>query len=131
MCSVNLQHHCDVHNCTPSEATQAIAGHKETSNTRPVIVHKGNQSDFVLNTAKMRDAKHIQKLCEPLTPLDIDWAIMQGCAREIDHHKSMQATNIPQSQASSSGLRGRGAHASRRGQGPRSTLSRQSILSAD
>ena len=130
MCLVNLQHRCDIHNCTASEARQAIAGHKETSSTRPVIIHKGDQSDFVLNTAKMCDAKHVQRLCEPLTPtLDTDWAIMQGCARETDHQKSMQqTTNISQPQASSSGLHGRGA--SRRGRGSRSALG-QSILSAD
>ena len=129
MCSVNLQHRCDIHNCTASEARQAIAGHKETSSTRPVIIHKGDQSDFVLNTAKMRDAKHVQRLCEPLTPLDTDWAIMQGCACETDHQKSMQqTTNISQPQASSSGLHGRGA--SCRGRGSRSALG-QSILSAD
>jgi len=57
----------------------------------------------------MRDAKHIQQLCTPLTPLDMDWAITEGCAREIDAQKSMQqAGNVPQTHASSSSLRGRG-----------------------
>lgn len=53
----------------------------------------------------MRDAKHIQQLCTPLTPLDMDWAITEGCAREIDAQKSMQqAGNVPQTHASSSSL---------------------------
>ncbi|KAI5988940.1 hypothetical protein F5J12DRAFT_922889 [Pisolithus orientalis] len=46
LCSVNLQH----------------CSHQGTSNTSPSIVHKGNPNDFVLNTAKMRDAKHILPL---------------------------------------------------------------------
>ncbi|KAI6007742.1 hypothetical protein F5J12DRAFT_921093 [Pisolithus orientalis] len=54
LCSVNLQHCCDIHNCA--------AAHQGTSNTSPSIVHKGNPNDFVLNTAKMRDAKHILPL---------------------------------------------------------------------
>jgi hypothetical protein len=108
-----------------------VEDHQETSNTRPVIIHKGNPSDFVLNTAKMRDAKHIQKLCEPLIPLDTDWAIMQGCAHETDYQKSMQhSTNISQPQASSSGLHSRGSHASHHGRGSQSALG-QSVLSAD
>ncbi|KAI6155653.1 hypothetical protein BKA82DRAFT_4326751 [Pisolithus tinctorius] len=54
LCSVNLQHCCDIHNCA--------AAHQGTSNTSPSIVHKGNPNDFVLNTAKMHDAKHILPL---------------------------------------------------------------------
>lgn len=53
----------------------------------------------------MRDAKHIQKLCTPLTPVDMDWAITEGCAREINAQKSTQpAGNAPQTHASSSNL---------------------------
>ena len=51
----------------------------------------------------MRSAKHIQQLCEPLVPLNMDWAIMEGCARETDNQKSAQkSTSNPQGQASSS-----------------------------
>ncbi|KAI6145979.1 hypothetical protein BKA82DRAFT_160200 [Pisolithus tinctorius] len=76
-----------------------------TSNTSPSIVHKGNPNDFMLNTAKMRDAKHILPLvCEPLTPLNTDHAIMEGCVHEIDNKKSTQyPNNIPQPWVSSSG----------------------------
>ncbi|KAI5992358.1 hypothetical protein F5J12DRAFT_726969, partial [Pisolithus orientalis] len=97
LCSVNLQHCCDIHNCA--------AAHQGTSNTSPSIVHKGNPNDFVLNTAKMCDAKHILPLvCEPLTPLSTDHAIMEGCDCEIDNKKSTQyPNNTPQPWASSSG----------------------------
>ena len=55
----------------------------------------------------MCDAKHMQKLCTPLTPVDMDWAITEGCAREINAQKSTQpAGNAPQTHASSSNLQG-------------------------
>ncbi|KAL4061771.1 hypothetical protein J3A83DRAFT_4068298, partial [Scleroderma citrinum] len=60
LCSINLQHQCDIHNCTPSGAISIIEDHQQTSNTHPIIVHQGNLHDCVLNTAKMHDAKHIQ-----------------------------------------------------------------------
>ncbi|KAI6144100.1 hypothetical protein BKA82DRAFT_4331110 [Pisolithus tinctorius] len=61
LCSVNLQHCCDIHNCA--------AAHQGTSNTSPSIVHKGNPNDFVLNTAKMHDAKHILPLVSQIMQL--------------------------------------------------------------
>ena len=102
MCSVNLQHQCHIHKCTPSGAIQIIEGHQHTPNTCPTIVHQGSPDDLVLNTAKMHSAKHIQQLCKTLIPLDMDWAIMEGSAHETDNQKStQQSTSNPQGQASS------------------------------
>ena len=51
----------------------------------------------------MCSANHIQQLCEPLVPLNMDWAIMEGCTHETDNQKSAQkSTSNPQGQASSS-----------------------------
>lgn len=109
LCTVNIQHRCDAHKCTASGSEYVVQERQRTSHTRPIMVHEGDLDDLVLNTAKMRDVKHIQQLWGPLVPLNMDRAIEEGAAQEMDSRKSArQATSNSQGSLAVNHARGRG-----------------------
>lgn len=59
-------------------------------NTAPVLVHS-DPTDLLLNTARMRDAIHMEKLRFPIDPdlIQLDNAIHEGAAIEIDVRKAV------------------------------------------
>lgn len=61
-----------------------------TMNTAPVLVHSV-PTDLLLNTARMRDAVHMEKLRVPIDPalIQLDNAIHEGAAVEIDVRKAV------------------------------------------
>ncbi|KAG2126284.1 hypothetical protein DEU56DRAFT_743067 [Suillus clintonianus] len=85
LCAANLQHQCQAHNCTssPSDIEFVYEERAKTSKAKAVIRHIGDPDDLVLNTARMRDAKHMQGLRVPVQPPDMNLAILEGAAREI------------------------------------------------
>lgn len=57
-------------------------------NTRPAVLHH-NTNDLLLNTARMRDAVHMNQLRFPINPnsIDIENAVYEGAALEVDIRK--------------------------------------------
>jgi hypothetical protein len=57
--------------------------HGKTSKTKLVIHHSGDSGDLILNTVQMHDAKHMQGLQIPVQQPDMNFAILEGAAREV------------------------------------------------
>ncbi|KAJ7633334.1 hypothetical protein DFH06DRAFT_1004418 [Mycena polygramma] len=88
LCTVNVQHNCVIHSCGPTGARPVYQEREETTQTRPVIVHKGAQNDLLLNTAQMRDAANLQRFRVDSVPLDADEIIMASVLREFEIKKA-------------------------------------------
>ena len=63
----------------------------QTSHKVPVVEHRGDLDQSILNTAQMRDAKHIQKHRIPSQPLDFDTTVHESAARAVDVRKASNA----------------------------------------
>ncbi|KAJ7435966.1 hypothetical protein B0H11DRAFT_2256623 [Mycena galericulata] len=75
LCTVNVQHNCDAHGCGATGFSYVYQEREETTNTRPLIVHVGQQNDLLLNTGQMRDAASIQPYRINSPALDTDAVI--------------------------------------------------------
>ena len=62
----------------------------ETSHKVPVVEHRGDINQSILNTAQMRDAKHVQKHCIPSQPLDFDTTVHESTAKAVDVRKAAE-----------------------------------------
>ncbi|KAG1784909.1 uncharacterized protein HD556DRAFT_1314704 [Suillus plorans] len=80
-----VEHQCRVHKCMSlaSDVEFVYEERAKTSKAKAVIHHIGDPHDLVLNTARMRDTKHMQGLRVPIQPQDMNLAILEGAAREI------------------------------------------------
>ena len=78
----------------------------KTSKAKAVIHHVGDPDDLILNTARMRDAKHMQSLQVPIQPPDMNLAILEGAAREI-RTRSDVTSGASLSNTTARGSRGR------------------------
>ncbi|KAJ3844653.1 hypothetical protein F5878DRAFT_706070 [Lentinula raphanica] len=83
-CTVNVQHDCDHNNCQLERIAPVYQERKKTSQLKAVIVHKGDLSDRVLNTAQMRDAKFVQKFRIMSDNLALDHVLEHSATREWD-----------------------------------------------
>ncbi len=64
-----MQHNCAGNECTTS-GTRAVLEERENSGrTVPIVTHR-NSTNLMLNTAQMRDAKHVQKFRIPSTEIE-------------------------------------------------------------
>ncbi|KAI6014953.1 hypothetical protein EDC04DRAFT_2549657, partial [Pisolithus marmoratus] len=86
LCGVNVQHDCARNGCTGTSAIPVYEECERTTKTQQWIGHQ-NPSDFILNTAQMRDAMHVQQFRVQAEQLDHDWAIHTGAAAELDAQK--------------------------------------------
>ncbi|KAI0754107.1 hypothetical protein C8Q80DRAFT_346349 [Daedaleopsis nitida] len=84
LCTVNVQHNCAGHGCDDS-GTMPMFQERERvdTSTRAAIRHIEPQ-DIMLNTAQMRDAKHVQVFRITPNPLERDYAVFAGAKAEID-----------------------------------------------
>ncbi|KAG2126565.1 uncharacterized protein EDB93DRAFT_1257476 [Suillus bovinus] len=80
LCAANLQHQWQAHGCTglASDIEFVYEEWTKTSKAKVAIHHIGDPDDLVLNTAHMRDAKHMQGLWVPIQPPDMNLAILEG-----------------------------------------------------
>ncbi|KAI6011162.1 hypothetical protein BKA83DRAFT_4067687 [Pisolithus microcarpus] len=86
ICGVNVQHNCAGNGCTGTSTVPVYEERERTTKTQQRISHR-NPSDFILNTAQMRDATHVQQFHVQAQQLDRDWAIHMGAAAEFDAWK--------------------------------------------
>ncbi|KAI6026560.1 hypothetical protein BKA83DRAFT_121163 [Pisolithus microcarpus] len=86
ICGVNVQHNCAGNGCTGTSTVPVYEERERTTKTQQQISHR-NPSDFILNTAQMRDATHVQQFRVQAQQLDRDWAIHMGAAAEFDARK--------------------------------------------
>ncbi|KAI6044628.1 hypothetical protein EDC04DRAFT_2539383, partial [Pisolithus marmoratus] len=86
LCGVNVQHNCAGNGCTGTSAIPVYEERERTTKTQQQIGHQ-NPSDFILNTAQMHDAMHVQQFRVQAEQLDRDWAIHTGAAAELDAQK--------------------------------------------
>lgn len=77
-----MQHNCASNNCGITNNRQVYQERLRTSTLAPGVEHR-NIKNFVLNTAKMRDAQFLQSFSVHATPLDRKEAIYTGAAREV------------------------------------------------
>ncbi|KAG2750188.1 hypothetical protein P692DRAFT_20874686 [Suillus brevipes Sb2] len=112
LCAANLQHRCQAHSCKglASDVEFIYEERLKTSKAKDVIHHIGDPDDLVLNTARMRDAKHMQGLRVPIQPPDMNLAILEGAAKEIrTRNTTSGASSVTSIIAAAHGPRGRGA----------------------
>ncbi|KAG8922830.1 hypothetical protein FRC02_011569, partial [Tulasnella sp. 418] len=105
-CSANVQHNCQAFGCE-ANATVPIMEEREVSGrTRDAVRHiipEGSRTQWILNTAKMRDAIYVQKFRHPPSELDRDFAIQEGVVREIAQAKETRAKEQSQKKGGSKG----------------------------
>ncbi|KAK1228871.1 hypothetical protein PQX77_008081 [Marasmius sp. AFHP31] len=83
LCTANVQHDCIRQKCKV-HLTQVVRQERhDTGLRRGQIVHNGDPHDIVLNTAKMRDAKFIQKFRVSHKILPVEDTIKESTEREV------------------------------------------------
>ncbi|KAF8178467.1 hypothetical protein BJ912DRAFT_1045365 [Pholiota molesta] len=70
LCTINTPHDCKRNGCSASGFKHIYQERIRTEHQQPIIEHKVNPDDLILNTAKMRDAIHIQKYRISSCPID-------------------------------------------------------------
>ncbi|THU99664.1 hypothetical protein K435DRAFT_818510 [Dendrothele bispora CBS 962.96] len=95
LCMVNTQHHCFGNNCKATAHRQIRQEREKTLNSEALIDHSHNPEDCFLNTAQMRNAKHVQKFRIKSPTLNPETIIIRSVAREIDiRDKAKRTTEI-------------------------------------
>ncbi|KAF8803001.1 hypothetical protein BYT27DRAFT_7110917 [Phlegmacium glaucopus] len=123
LCTVNTQHECEKYGCKPTGSRLVRQECTNTSMLMPIIKHTHHPERKVLNSAQMRDARHISHFRIPSQPLNFETTVLQSAAKEIDKHKKLE--NTAGSARSTGRGRGRGrghgqqtvGHSLGRGQG--------------
>lgn len=82
LCSVNVQHNCAAHRCNLS-GSRSVYLERERQSDAPAVRHLGSTTDLILNTAKIRDAKVIQRFSIPMPLLNTDEVVKIACQVEI------------------------------------------------
>ena len=82
LCNINVQHNCAKQKCDLSATRKAYLEREELPNAAPKVHHK-NEDDLILNTARMRDAKIIQRFVAKLPDLDLDSIVRESCRLDI------------------------------------------------
>lgn len=82
-CAVNVQHNCARNECDLSRRVTVQQERQDTANTRAAIRHKNNLEDMVLNTAKMRDARWVQKFAPEAPTTDFEAIVNASVEREF------------------------------------------------
>ncbi|THH18949.1 hypothetical protein EUX98_g8870 [Antrodiella citrinella] len=116
LCTANVQHQCAKFECEDSAFVFIRQERQLSDQTRPVIEHKEAQH-LVLNTARMRDAVHMNLMYNQVDPQTIDHsleeAVTAGVAAVIDARKNNTANDLDRAPN-----RGRGrSHGRGRGRG--------------
>ncbi|KAJ7164737.1 hypothetical protein C8R43DRAFT_1086158 [Mycena crocata] len=88
LCTVNMQHNCTVHGCSPSGFWWIYQEHQATENTRPAIVHAAPVDDLMLNTAQMRDMANLQPFHINSPDLDTNTIIEASIVHKFDQRKA-------------------------------------------
>lgn len=117
LCAANLQHRCEAHKCDTSGIEYVYEERQQTEKTKPSVHHIGDANDLVLNTARMRDAKHFHHLRIPTEPLDMDIAIHEGAAGEINLRRTQTTLAANTATASTSTVTTSSQHRRRGTQG--------------
>jgi hypothetical protein len=85
VCSVNTQHNCAQHKCDLSGRRAVQLEREDSGQTEQEVKHLGLLHDRILNTAKLRDARYIQRFaCLPLQQYDPLVIVPLAVDREID-----------------------------------------------
>ncbi|KAG8953004.1 hypothetical protein FRC03_011958 [Tulasnella sp. 419] len=93
-CSANVQHNCLECRCQTDKFVPVREEREESTRTRMSVNHRtprGNSnriSEWILNTAKMRDAIYIQRFRQTAPAIERQRAIEEGVAREIFEEKA-------------------------------------------
>ncbi|KAF8156763.1 hypothetical protein B0H34DRAFT_783108 [Crassisporium funariophilum] len=100
-CTVNVQHNCVEHLCTLANSRVVFQEREATENFHLGVRHI-MPNDFVLNTAQMRDAKHILPCRPPFSPLDREQIVLQAAKLKIVERKKKKAKQAAMDAAASS-----------------------------
>ncbi|KAF8164203.1 hypothetical protein BJ912DRAFT_1150335 [Pholiota molesta] len=93
LCTVNAPHNCEQHECSASGSEFIYQERVRTEHRRQIIEHKTCPDDRILNTAKMRDAIHIQKFRIPSKAINIreeEEIIMQSVRKHREQEQQEQ-----------------------------------------
>ncbi|KAF9059623.1 hypothetical protein BDP27DRAFT_1238327, partial [Rhodocollybia butyracea] len=82
LCAVNVQHDCTRHGCSIQYNIATFQEREKSSEMKGGVVHQGDPSDLVLNTAQMRDGKYVQKYRMASQPLQLERILDKSSARE-------------------------------------------------
>ncbi|THH17637.1 hypothetical protein EW146_g3214 [Bondarzewia mesenterica] len=92
LCTVNVQHNCADRACDISGREVVRQENEFTTQTRACIRHY-DPDDVVLNTAQLRNGKHIGHFRITPTPISREDAIMAGATKEINGRKGQAVRN--------------------------------------
>lgn len=96
-CSANVQHNCVACKCRVKGGALFKEEREWSGRTRPEVVHKEPSdvsiSPWIMNLAKMRDAKHIQQFRRVVSPptFDVDPAVRYGVEKEMVNRQAQTA----------------------------------------
>ncbi|KAJ7195401.1 hypothetical protein B0H12DRAFT_1299784, partial [Mycena haematopus] len=93
LCTVNVQHNCLDNGCAPTSTRPVFQERIRTDQTRAQIAHTQSPTDLILNTAQMRDAKHLQKFRIAIPELVCDTVIHQSAVNELAASKKVAAAD--------------------------------------
>ncbi|KAF9070031.1 hypothetical protein BDP27DRAFT_1420467 [Rhodocollybia butyracea] len=91
LCAVNIQHDCTRHGCSIQYNIATFQEREKSSEMKGGVVHQGDPSDLVLNTAQMRDGKYVQKYRMASQPLQLERILDESSAREWRKENSLAA----------------------------------------
>lgn len=92
-CSANVQHNCAALKCKLT-ATGGVREEWEVTQRRKLVVLHNkpvptdNISPWILNTAKMRDARYIQRLRVVPPALELDRVVHEGALKELNAQRA-------------------------------------------
>ncbi|KZS87842.1 hypothetical protein SISNIDRAFT_418949, partial [Sistotremastrum niveocremeum HHB9708] len=81
-CTVNVQHNCARRKCELSGTRVVRKEREDTNRTTPTVKHNC-ESDLVLNTGQMRDARWIETFTSPLLIPNLPQTVLQAVEREF------------------------------------------------
>lgn len=88
-----MQHNCALHKCQADGTRSVFQERQLTTQTVPIVSHRGPASDLILNTAQMRDAIHVQKFRVVSPTLNSEAILTASAAREVAIRKAKAATS--------------------------------------
>ncbi|KAI0638455.1 hypothetical protein C8Q77DRAFT_1188202 [Trametes polyzona] len=90
LCTVNVQHDCQAHQCAASGSLDVRQERQLTGSKKACIVHVEPSDGLILNICQMRDARHL-KVYRPVAPtFDPDQVVLAAVAQEVNAQKSIR-----------------------------------------
>ncbi|KAK0448235.1 hypothetical protein EV421DRAFT_1900873 [Armillaria borealis] len=97
LCTVNVQHDCASRKCEAAGESPIFQERENTGKTKPTVVHRDYAGHLMLNTAQMRDARHLQlyRLSPAHFTPEETTRILYDSAKKEDSDSQPASTSFP------------------------------------